>query len=101
MSGKQLILCQGGIAGPGTDKAGFPHRIVPNHYTFDGLNVWSLIVHVRSGKLRPEEENVYIYKNLTVGYTVEAYTSDPLHITVVTVLRFGHINYLNDLCECV
>lgn len=47
MGGKQLVLGEGGIAGPGTDEPGLAHSIVPDHNALDGLYVWPFIIHVK------------------------------------------------------
>lgn len=47
MGGKQLVLGERGIAGPGTDEPGLAHRVVSHHNALDGLYVWPFIIHVR------------------------------------------------------
>lgn len=47
MGGQQLVLCQGGVAGPGTDEARLPYGVVAHDHALDGLNVGSFVVHVR------------------------------------------------------
>lgn len=45
MGGQQLVLGQGSVAGPGTNKASLPHGIVSYNNTLDGLYVGSFVVH--------------------------------------------------------
>ena len=47
VGGEQLVLGEGGIAGPGTDKPGLAHSVVPHHHALDCLYVWPFIIHVR------------------------------------------------------
>lgn len=37
VGGEQLVLGEGGIAGPGTNEPGFAHGVVPHHHALDGL----------------------------------------------------------------
>ena len=45
MCGQELVLGEGGVAGPGTDEPGLAHGVVPHHHTLDGLHVGALVVH--------------------------------------------------------
>lgn len=47
VGGEQLVLGEGGIAGPGTNEPGLAHGVVPHHHALDGLYVWPFIIHVR------------------------------------------------------
>lgn len=58
VGGKQLILCECGIAGPGTDQPGLAYCIVPHHHTFNGFHIGPLIVCVYiHGEGPKEHEN--------------------------------------------
>lgn len=46
VGGQQLILCEGGIAGPGADQPGFAYCIIPDHHTLDSFHIGTFIVRV-------------------------------------------------------
>lgn len=69
MSGQQLVLGQGGVAGAGTYKTSLPHRIISDNYTLDGLYVGSFVVHAKLQHPAREERKLSVLHIWTHTHT--------------------------------
>lgn len=73
MSGQQLVLGQGGVAGTGTYKTSLTHRIISNNNTLDGLYVGSFVVHAKVQHPTHTHTHTERRRYFITGYSIRSY----------------------------